>query len=223
MAKDNSQSPKGRPDFMATLGLLPPYTLDDVKQAYKKKALLAHPDHGGNPQVFQEIQEAYQNALGFLSLRDDRRGWIANQMDRYLAQQGLEDRLIQLGATVKDPHTDWLERSYGDFAELTSVIDSIELPAGGDGNALIDLMVSDKNHLGSLKRVILADCGVTIDRALQLGQFHTLRHIDLCKNRLSGRVTELISTLPMLKELRIEQSSVSWWHRQKIKRQLSKR
>ena len=34
-------------EYMATLSLLPPYSLDDVKAAYRAKVLETHPDHGG--------------------------------------------------------------------------------------------------------------------------------------------------------------------------------
>ena len=204
------------PDFMMTLGLLPPYTLDDVKQAYMRKARLAHPDHGGDAKEFLEIGEAYQQAQDYLAMRSDRRGWIASQMDRYLAQSQLEDRLRELGASVSNPHTDWLAKSFGDLAELTACIDSIELPPGSDGDAVIDLMVSEQESLSKLRRIVLTDCSVTIDRALLLANFGLLRHINLSKNRLDGRISQIITSLPMLRELRLERTGVGWLQRSKI-------
>ena len=43
----SNESPDGRPDFMAMLGLMPPYALEDVKAAYLAKAKELHPDKGG--------------------------------------------------------------------------------------------------------------------------------------------------------------------------------
>ena len=42
--------------FMVLLGLLPPYTLDDVKRAYLDKVRTAHPDHGGDLDDFRNPQ-----------------------------------------------------------------------------------------------------------------------------------------------------------------------
>lgn len=35
-------------------------TYDDIKKAYRKKALKEHPDRGGDKEKFQEIQQAYE-------------------------------------------------------------------------------------------------------------------------------------------------------------------
>ena len=208
---------------MATLGLLPPYTLEDVRQAYKKKAQSCHPDFGGSTSQFLKVRKAYDAAQDYLSHRKNRQGWIASQMAKYLAQEELEDQLVELGAIVKSSHTDWLEKSLGDFAELTTSIEEIELPPGKDGAAVIDLMIREKASLESLRRVVLVDCGLTIDRALQLSNFKQLQQVDLSGNRLGGRIRELVDSLSLLKELNIERASVSWWTRRQIRQQLAKR
>ena len=51
------------PDFLALLGLAPPYSIDDVKEAYRAKVKTAHPDVGGSTAEFTQIQEAYERAL----------------------------------------------------------------------------------------------------------------------------------------------------------------
>jgi hypothetical protein len=45
------------------LGLAPPYTDQDVKQAYKRLARTAHPDAGGSHEQFIKLQTAYDTAL----------------------------------------------------------------------------------------------------------------------------------------------------------------
>ncbi len=157
-----------------------------------------------------------------LLLRSDRRGWIASQMDRYLSQQAVEEKLRDIGGSVTSQHADWLNRSFGDFAELTANIESIELHEG-DGNSLIDLMVREKNPLHRLKRLVLVNSGVTMDRASRLSHFQLLQHVDLRGNPLNGKVTKLVSALPLLEELQVDPAAVGWWNGMKLKRLLRRR
>ena len=102
---------------MAKLGLLPPYTLADVKSAYLEKVKTAHPDRGGEITDFYLLQSAFEEAQRYVEYRSNKRNWIAAQMDRYVSLQKLEDQLQSRGAKVKDQQIDWLQRSYGDVAE----------------------------------------------------------------------------------------------------------
>jgi hypothetical protein len=45
------------------LGLTPPFTKDAVKDAYRRLAKEAHPDLGGDPARFVELEKAYRQAL----------------------------------------------------------------------------------------------------------------------------------------------------------------
>ena len=57
---------------MVTLGLLPPYSAEDIKAAYFEKARAAHPDLGGTAQDFIRLQDAYQKAVEYAGLRASR-------------------------------------------------------------------------------------------------------------------------------------------------------
>ena len=46
-------------DYYKVLGVPASATQDDIKSAYRKLAMKHHPDRGGDPKKFQEIQEAY--------------------------------------------------------------------------------------------------------------------------------------------------------------------
>src|SRR5687767_11931375 len=88
----NSQPPESttsppRPEFMATLGLLPPYLAEDVEKAYLAKLKQIRPDLGGDRQAFYDVQNAYVRAKEYVKFRGDRRGWIATQVDAYVAVQ----------------------------------------------------------------------------------------------------------------------------------------
>ena len=70
---NQSQSlPADRPDFMVALGLLPPYSPADVKQAYFEKVKTAHPDKGGNVADFLKLQEAFRQATEYVEFRKSR-------------------------------------------------------------------------------------------------------------------------------------------------------
>ena len=51
-----------RPEYMATLGLLPPYTAEDVEKAYLAKIKQIRPDLGGDREAFYAVQTAYMAA-----------------------------------------------------------------------------------------------------------------------------------------------------------------
>ena len=42
------------------LGLAPGASADEVKRAYRAKAHLHHPDHGGDPAKFRAVHDAYE-------------------------------------------------------------------------------------------------------------------------------------------------------------------
>ncbi len=54
--------PRGESAFRR-LGIRPPASLDDIKSAYRRKALEAHPDRGGSPSDFQAVEAAYRQLL----------------------------------------------------------------------------------------------------------------------------------------------------------------
>lgn len=49
------------------LGLVHPFTADDVKRAYKRKAQTEHPDKGGTHERFVQLQQARDEALRMAS------------------------------------------------------------------------------------------------------------------------------------------------------------
>ncbi len=47
---------------LAVLGLARGASLDDIKRAYRRRALETHPDRGGDSAEFQRVQRAYESA-----------------------------------------------------------------------------------------------------------------------------------------------------------------
>lgn len=47
----------------AVLGVGPEASVDDVKRAFRRKALKCHPDQGGAPEQFQQLKKAYDAVM----------------------------------------------------------------------------------------------------------------------------------------------------------------
>src|SRR5262245_37711019 len=78
MSSENDKPSKEieRPSCMVTLGLLPPYSPEDVEKAYLAKLKEIRPDLGGDREAFYAVQNAYAQAKEYVKFRGDRRGWI---------------------------------------------------------------------------------------------------------------------------------------------------
>lgn len=46
----------------ALLGVPPTATAEELKAAFRQKALATHPDHGGDPEAFRRVLRAYDEA-----------------------------------------------------------------------------------------------------------------------------------------------------------------
>jgi hypothetical protein len=52
-----------RPSALSILGVEPTATLDEIKRAFRKRALETHPDRGGDAEAFRTVQRAYEQAV----------------------------------------------------------------------------------------------------------------------------------------------------------------
>jgi hypothetical protein len=52
----------GAPSIWDVLGVKPGVTADDLKLAFRRKALTTHPDQGGEPEAFRQLLRAYEEA-----------------------------------------------------------------------------------------------------------------------------------------------------------------
>jgi hypothetical protein len=63
---NNSQKPSGAyQSYLTILNISFPFTKGELKSAYRKMALLTHPDSGGCAEAFRQVNSAYQVLLGF--------------------------------------------------------------------------------------------------------------------------------------------------------------
>ena len=220
MPKENSPD---RPEYMQRLGLSPPYALEDVKKAYLDQVMQVHPDHGGSREAFAELQEAFELASKHLEVRVDRREWIAEQVDDYVVMQDVVEILNRLGAEVTTNAIDWLEQSFGEFAQLTETVLAVRLENSSEGDALIEALVQDSSVLSGMTRLELPGCQVTDETVLQLGKIRNLQQLDLSNTPVTKKCLTLIERLPELRELRLENTRVGWWQKRKAAALLKER
>lgn len=207
---------------MATLGLLPPYTAEDVEQAYLAKIKEIRPA-GVNDEsafFFYGVQHAYEQAREYVKFHGDRRGWIAKRMEDYLVTREVIDRLGQFGAEVETDSIDWLEKSIGDFAELTESIVGIRLRGAADADDVILYMIRQHPNLMALRWLDLTGCVVSDSSVRQLSVFRRLAKLDLSRTPITWESLHIVEWLPELTELNVEGTGIGWLTRRKLARRL---
>lgn len=74
-------------DYYAILGVSKDASQEDIKKSYRQKALKAHPDKGGDPEKFKEINKAYE----VLSDPNKRKMYDEGGEDALRKQPGMPD------------------------------------------------------------------------------------------------------------------------------------
>src|SRR5262245_40320038 len=132
-----------RPDFMVTLGLLPPYSPEDVRMAYRMKAPLVHPDRGGSASEFVKLHEAYERAQEYTAFFASRRRWLGVQVEHHLQQEEVVAEVRRLGGQVELETLDWIKRWIGeDFAVVTEKLRGIRLRSLADGDPALNYLAA---------------------------------------------------------------------------------
>lgn len=223
MPIDSSNQSQDRPDFMVRLGLAPPYAMEDIKKAYLEQVMLVHPDHGGSVAEFRALQEAFEQATRHLEFRCDRREWIAQNIDDYVSMQELVHCLDRYGAQVTTNAIDWLEQSFGEFAQLTESILAVRLDNSSHADEVITTISKESSVLKSMTRLELPGCQVSDEAVLKLSNLRNLQHLDLSDTSVTKKVLELVPVLTELKSLNLQGSKVSWLQQKKAQGILKKR
>lgn len=205
---------------MVTLGLLPPYTAEDVEKAYLAKIKDIRPDLGGDREAFYAVQNAYMQAKEYVKFRGDRRGWIAKRMDEYLAVQEVVEQLQRYGAEVETDSLDWLEKSFGDFAELSETVHAVRLNGAANGDEVIEYLVAHHPQLIELRRLDLAGSVVSDAAVRQLSVFRRLAELDLSRTPITWEALYIVEWLPELEMVRTEGTGLKWLTRRRLAAQL---
>jgi hypothetical protein len=184
---------------MVVLGLLPPYTLDDVKACYRDKVMKAHPDRGGSAEEFNRLKEAYEQATRYMDMRRDLRGWIAARVEPHLLQQEIAEEVARRGGTVSFERFDWLHKTFGEgFALLEEKLRRIELHGSEGGDAFLTYLASKPLGVRHLQELDLSDSPVTDDSVGFLANL-PLRRLNVARTALTwGGVWDVLTAVPAL-------------------------
>lgn len=211
-------SPDARPPFLVTLGLVPPCTVEDVKQAFLAKVKTAHPDHGGDPAEFLKLQEAFENATEWAQFRASRLAWLGNWVEKYVEQDSLVAEIQRRGGLVHVAGVDWLRRSFGeDFSQVAEKVTGIELRGRNVDDGTLAWLANHRNSLSSLKSLILSGTAITDTGVLQLSAFPALQELVLSDTKVGAAGLIVVDQLPELKRLVVHNTEVGLLTRLKLR------
>jgi hypothetical protein len=197
------------PGCLATLGLRPPLTLEDVKQAYLAKAMAMHPDRGGDPAEFVKLQAAFEEANDYVKFKASKLEWLASKIEAYAQQQEVATEAIERGGEIEMEETDWLRKSFGeDFGHVADKLVTVRLrnPAADDVFAILIGFRADS--LKDLATLDLAGGSLTDEGLLQLKELKGLRHLDLRGTQVGKLGAEAAGWFERLEFLGLPKGSV---------------
>ena len=211
-----------QPEFMVTLGLAPPYTIEDVKEAYRTKAMQLHPDKGGDTGQFNELHEAFVQASQYVKFRVSRRDWLGELVDTYAAQENLADELARLGARIVIEEMPWMQSWLGsDFAQVLDRIVEVDLRHSQQANAAMEMIAKEYGQLEHLRVLDLSGVrGVDggLDCIARLAGLETLR-LDGCQLSPQGlaALDQALEARPLVQTVEWSTADVGAWQRARLR------
>jgi len=205
---------------MVALGLEPPYSLEDVKQAYLIKAKGTHPDHGGRMADFLRLQEAFEQAIEHLNFRSSRRDWIRRQAERYIDRERVVAAVRKAGGRVEIKEIRWMSDSFGeDFAQMVDKLVAVHLNGPQIGDEMLDYLVKEQAALQYVHLLDLAGSRISDGALARLCVLPTLRCLDLRDTPISvGGLKPLLQCSRTIRWLNLRGTPISWWSRLKLRR-----
>ena len=221
MSQAAPSSDSQHPECLMILGLRPPLTLEDVKQAYMAKAMKAHPDRGGDPQEFIRLQKAFDDATEFVKFKASKLEWLASKIDAYAQQQEVATETIERGGSIEMEETDWLRRSFGeDFGHVADKLVAVRLPGGRADDVFAILLGFRADSLKDLAVLDLAGGTITDEGLLQLKELKNLRHLDLRGTRVGKLAADVPSWSENLEFLGLPKGAVGMFARMTMPRRV---
>ena len=221
MSQAAPSSDSQHPECLMILGLRPPLTLEDVKQAFMAKAMKAHPDRGGDPQEFIRLQKAFDDATEFVKFKASKLEWLASKIDAYAQQQEVATETIERGGSIEMEETDWLRRSFGeDFGHVADKLVAVRLPGGRADDVFAILLGFRADSLKDLAVLDLAGGTITDEGLLQLKELKNLRHLDLRGTRVGKLAADVPGWFENLEFLGLPKGAVGMFARMTMPRRV---
>jgi len=209
------------PECLVVLGLLPPVTAEDIKQAYLVKAMAMHPDRGGDPQQFIRLQKAFEEANEFVKFKASKLEWLAAKIDAYSQQQEVVSETIDRGGEVEMEETDWLRKSFGeDFGHVADKLVAVRLHGLAANDLFAILLGFRAESLQDLAVLDLAGGGLTDEGLLQLKGLKNLRFLDLRGTAVGKLATETPQWFEKLEFLGLPAGAVGLFSRMSMPRRV---
>ena len=221
MSQAAPSSDSQHPECLMILGLRPPLTLEDVKQAYMAKAMKAHPDRGGDPQEFIRLQKAFDDATEFVKFKASKLEWLASKIEAYAQQQEVAAETIERGGSIEMEETNWLARSFGeDFGHVADKLVAVRLPNGRADDVFAILLGFRADSLKDLAVLDLAGGTITDEGLLQLKELKNLRHLDLRGTRVGKLAADVPGWFENLEFLGLPKGAVGMFARMTMPRRV---
>jgi hypothetical protein len=207
-----------RPPFMVTLGLLPPYSLEDVHEAYRTRAKTTHPDRGGDAVQFEQLHEAYVRALEYVRFHGSRRRWIGARVEDYVRREALIAEVQRRGGHVDVEANAWIREDLGEeFAQFVDKVVGIHWHGPQVDDEALAYLADERSSLQTLRVLDLADSRVTDRGLVRLKVLTSIRRLDLRGTAVTHRgLRELLSHVP-LRWLNVRGTAVGWLGRQRLR------
>lgn len=210
--------PFQRPEFMVRLGLRPPYSPSDIKQAYRQKAKTAHPDAGGSAAEYTALHDAYEQALDFAKFHAGRSRWIGEEMELYIARLAIVTAVESRGGYVTMQRIEGLRPWVGeDFGQIKDKLIAIQWRGKEVNDESLASLIENQQVLSDLQHLDLAHSSVTSDGLLQLHGMTGLTALDLHDTPIDNRGLEVIKQFDRLEWLHIGGTKINWRGRMKLK------
>jgi hypothetical protein len=204
---------------MKRLGLMPPYTKEDVHKAYKENAKTVHPDHGGDPVSFNRLRDAHDRAMEYVEFRASRRDWLSAQVEHYTQYLDFVGDLESRGCTLIVEAEDWRQRSWGDFAQVTERILAVHANGPKFNDELAEYLHSNRQFLGSIRLIDISESELTDAGMQRLASLSELIRIDIRNTSVSAEgVRQLCQGLQRIEAVHIGGTSINWLRRLKLRR-----
>ena len=208
-----------RPSFIRALGLLPPYSIRDVKAAYRAKAARLHPDAGGDPAEFKALRFAYERALDHARFQDSRREWLGTRIERYAARERAMNHVRHLGGTCRIGALDDYVDEFGrDFAEVVRELIAVELSGPNITDNTLSWVDSAVLVGSEVRTLAVRNADISSEGLMRLAAFDSIRALDLRGTAISGDGLEVLRRFDRLEWLHLGRTGVRYFTRRRIKR-----